>query len=289
MIFPTVCTRARPLVLHLILLCSFNYSTGNAQPAGEENTANAALPAYAISMVHAPQPGDLAEFFTYETITFPSKDGLAMTANLYEIGPLNPVILLCHQANYNKYEYADIAPRLNALGYNVLAIDQRSGGNFAGQKNGTLEAARAVGMEKTGFLDAEQDIVAAVEYLVQRYQRRVVIWGSSYSSALVLFVATHPDVKAVLAFSPGNYFLDAKPDLKQFLPQLRKPVFLTSSREEADELKHTIGKSLTGADQIQFIPRRSGFHGAKALWEGQPGAEEYWAAVLEFLLMIQQF
>lgn len=272
-----------PLVFFL-----FAFS-GNAQPESEENRGHIPLPSYATKMVRAPRPGALAEFFSYQTITFQSKDGLVVTGNLYEIGPHNPVILLCHQANYNKYEYADIAPKLNALGYNVLAIDQRSGGTFAGNANETAQKAKTMGIARVGFLDAEQDIVAAIELLAARYHRQVIVWGSSYSSALAIFVAVHPDVKATLAFSPGNYFQDKKTDLKTFIHQLQKPVFITSSREEAEEIQHTIGKSLNGRAQVQFIPQSGGFHGSKALWEDQQGAEEYWAAVFDFLRKIQEF
>ena len=38
-----------------------------------------------------------------------------------------PVVLLFHQAGSNRGEYTTIAPRLNALGFHALAIDQRSG------------------------------------------------------------------------------------------------------------------------------------------------------------------
>lgn len=270
----------------LFFLCAFS---GNAQSEGEGNKAQISPPNYAVKMVRVPQPGALAEFFSYQTITFRSNDNLTVTGNLYEIGPRNPVILLCHQANYNKYEYADIAPRLNALGYNVLAIDQRSGGTLAGYVNETAETAKQMGHSNTGFLDAEQDIIAAIEFLAARYHRQVIVWGSSYSSALAIFVTAHPSVKAALAFSPGNYFRDKKPDLKSFIHQLQKPLFITSSREEAEELIHTIGKSLNGRAQVQFIPQNGGFHGSKAMWENQPGAEEYWAAVFDFLRLIQEF
>jgi dienelactone hydrolase len=271
------------------LLGALTGFTGNAQPAETTSDTSLSLPAYATRMVRAPQPGVLADFFAFQPVTFLAEDGLPVTGNLYEVSPHNPVILLCHQANYNKYEYADIAPRLNALGYNVLAIDQRSGGFFAGNPNETRQRAEAGGWATTGFLDAEKDILAAIEWLADRYRRQVIVWGSSYSSALAIFVTTHTEVKAAVAFSPGNYFQDAKPDLKAFVHKLQKPLFITSSREEAEELEHTIGKSLNGLSQVQFIPQSGGFHGSKALWEGQVGAEEYWTAVLDFLLKIQSY
>lgn len=234
-----------------------------------------------------PRPGKLAEQFPFEPIAIKAKDGLLIAGNLYEIDPNRPVILLCHQANYNKYEYVDIAPRLNALGYNALAIDQRSGGDFADHSNVTLQRAVEMGHREIDFLDAEQDMIAAIEFLANRYKTTVILWGSSYSSSLAIHTGRdHPDVSAVLAFSPGNYFGGLKPDLKKVVKEFNKPLFITSSREEAELLEVTLGKFMHAHDRVQFIPEGSGFHGSKALWEGQEGAEEYWRAVTAFLQRI---
>src|SRR5262245_54570689 len=60
-------------------------------------------------------------------ITFPSKDGLPVTADLYHVNDSLPVILLCHQARFSRGEYREAAVKLNKFGFNCLAIDQRSG------------------------------------------------------------------------------------------------------------------------------------------------------------------
>jgi len=60
-------------------------------------------------------------------IEFPSKDGLMITADSYEMLPGKGFILLCHQADFSRGEYTETAKRLNEMGYNCLAIDQRSG------------------------------------------------------------------------------------------------------------------------------------------------------------------
>jgi len=46
---------------------------------------------------------------------------------------------LFHQAGSNRGEYAMIGPMLAALGFNALAIDQRSGGNAWGRTNETVK------------------------------------------------------------------------------------------------------------------------------------------------------
>jgi len=236
--------------------------------------------------VQQPTPG---KDYPPQKVSFPSKDGLMVVGHLYETDPESPILLLCHQANMNKFEYAGIAPKLNALGYNVLAIDLRSGGSFAGHPNGTFNNANAKGLDKISYADAYQDIEAAVDYLAHKFGKKVTVWGSSYSSSLALLAALkHDDVKAAIAFSPGDYFGDQIPLLQTTLQKLEKPFLITSSQEEAEELAKTMDQSSANErdGQIQFIPESKGFHGARALWEGQDGANEYWTAINSFLLHI---
>jgi len=61
-------------------------------------------------------------------VEFPSVDGLIISGTIYQIDDTSPSILLCHQAGFNMHEYDEIAPKLNALGFNCIAVDQRSGG-----------------------------------------------------------------------------------------------------------------------------------------------------------------
>ncbi|MFY0698845.1 MAG: alpha/beta hydrolase [Balneola sp.] len=234
--------------------------------------------------VQQPNPGKLGEKYQSESIEFKSKDGLAVSGNLYEIDPKKPVILLLHQANYNKYEYADIAPKLNEMGYNVLAIDQRSGGSFAGKENETFQRATKRGDAEISFIDAEQDVEAAVNYLNKKYNQKVTVWGSSYSSALALFIGVDNEhVNGIISFSPGNYFGDTKPTLSSLFKELDKPFLVTSSKEEATDLSKELEGATLNDNQSQFIPEGDGFHGSRAVWEGQKGAEEYWKAIIEFL------
>jgi dienelactone hydrolase len=62
-----------------------------------------------------------------DKVSFHAEDGLKITADLYLIDFSEPFILLFHQAESSRGEYNDIAPRLNKLGYNCLAVDLRSG------------------------------------------------------------------------------------------------------------------------------------------------------------------
>lgn len=230
-----------------------------------------------------PPPPKPKKIETPEKVTFPSLDGLDITAHVYQNGPAFPTILLCHQARYNKYEYDSIAPVLTEMGFNCIATDQRSGGVLFDQPNETFDRATEAG-KPTDYLDAEQDIIAAIDYAYDQYQKPIILWGSSYSSTLALYQGLENDkVMATISFSPGNYFADEKGSLIEMLEGYEKPFFVTSSKEEAPGTTALLAKALTGTQQIQFAPDSAGYHGSKALWAGQPGGEEYWTAITAFL------
>ena len=83
-------------------------------------------------------------------IQFQSLDKILISAKLYEIDNTSPVIVLCHQAGYNKYEYSSIALALNKMGFNCIAIDQRSGGEMKNAKGEVLVNETSIRAKKEG-------------------------------------------------------------------------------------------------------------------------------------------
>jgi len=242
------------------------------------------------SSIQAPQPDKIEFNYSKKSVEFSSKDGLIISADLYEVDPNKPVILLCHQAGYNKYEYADIAPRLNKMGFNALAIDQRSGGTFANKQNDTHNQAIQNGNDGIDYTDATQDIESAISYLSDKYKQKIIVWGSSYSSALALHIAEkNKNVKAIISFSPGDYFGDKLPSLKKVFPKIEQPFLVTSSKAESKDLKELLTNLEQNNSQLQFIPNSDGFHGSRALWIDQKGSEEYWIAIKSFLSEINEY
>ncbi len=215
------------------------------------------------------------------TITFPSLDGLTITADLFHVAEDAPVFVLCHQARYNRTEHTETAKALMARGYNCLTTDQRSGGILHDQDNETAKRAEAKGLG-TSYLDAEPDIIAAVNYMAEKYKQPVILVGSSYSAALGLKVAKeNPNVKAVISFSPGEYFGDQL-NLGATIKGLDKPTFVTSSKSEVPTAKPLA--DVVAKDKItHFVPASDGAHGSRVLWSKQPFSAEYWAAVNAFL------
>lgn len=218
-------------------------------------------------------------------ITFPSTDGITITADLYEIDSVSPVILLCHQARYSRGEYIETAIRLNKFGFNCLAIDQRSGKECNAVTNETATAATRNG--KTGnYIDSKPDIIAAVDFLYTKYNRRIVLLGSSYSASLALIIAKENEkVCAVAVFSPGEYLGEANPVGKN-IAGLDKPVYATSSLEESEAVTDLL-KDVVSRLKVQFIPKSQGNHGSRVLWTSNSNNQEYWITLMAFLSKVK--
>ncbi len=218
-----------------------------------------------------------------EKIDFPSLDSILVVANLYHVNDSAPVIVLCHQARFNKFEYNGIAKTLHENGFNCLAIDQRSGGPLIEEFNETKLHAEMEG-KPTDFLDAEQDIIAAINYAAKKYNQKVILWGSSYSSTLAVHVGTeNENVKAIVSFSPGNYFDAEKGNMLEKIKACNKPMWLTSSKPEAEELSKYLSEVQFKENQMQFVPDSTGEHGSRALWKTNPHHTQYWNSLMPFL------
>lgn len=224
-------------------------------------------------------PIHLISQYNMQTLTFPAADGLIVTADLY-LGndTATQYMVLCHQARYSRGEYMETVKTFCDLGYNCLVPDARSGKEVNGVYNETASRALKKG-SPCEYLDAEQDIIAAVNFAYQKSGKKVVLVGSSYSASLALKIAsTNKKVSAVMAFSPGEYFGD-KLNLKKAIAGLSIPAFATSSKEEAAELTLLV----SGLKVVHFIPAGAGKHGSSALWKNNPNNQEYWEAMKAFM------
>lgn len=223
-----------------------------------------------------------------ETIKFKATDGLEVTGELYMSHEKTaPFILLFHQAGWSRGEYMEIAPKLNKMGFNCLAVDLRSGGAVNGIKNLTNQNAKDAG-KGTSYIDAIADMLGAINYVKENYaQGKLIIWGSSYSSALALKLAgDHNDIiDAVLAFAPGEYFSNqgkSKTYITTGAKNITQPVFITSAKNEKDKW-WGIYQAIPAGNKTYYLPQTTGNHGSRALWEKFPDNSGYWEAVTKFL------
>ncbi len=224
----------------------------------------------------------------FETITFPSGDGLMITADLYQPHPKTaPFLLLFHRASWSRGEYREIAPKLTELGFNCLAIDQRSGKGVQNVTNETAEQAEKKGLPTT-YLDALQDMEAAFLHTQKNLaQGKLLLWGSSYSASLVLVLANNhsAEINGILAFAPGEYFAKlgrSETYVADHVNMIQCPVFITSAQPEKERW-WSIFQAIPSRQKEFFLPETFGVHGSQALWQSTSEHKEYWKAVKNFL------
>lgn len=223
--------------------------------------------------------------FSGETISFPSSDGLELSADVSLIERKDaPFMLLCHQAGWSRGEYKDTSRWFNELGFHVLALDQRSGREVKGVPNLTAKRAQAKGLP-TEYLDAKQDIEAAIAYIQKTYApKKLILLGSSYSASLVLRIAGENrfPIDGVLAFSPGEYFKEKPKYVQEKAAGIKALVFVTSAAKEIKRWE-AIAAQIPKDRLNAFVPREKGEHGSRALWEGKSGWPLYRRATQAFL------
>jgi dienelactone hydrolase len=220
-----------------------------------------------------------------EEITLIAADGVKVFGTLSRAEAKSPpLILLFHMAGSNRAEYAPIVPKLTAAGYTVLAIDQRSGGSNFGAKNKTVDTLG----RSTSYSDALKDLEAALAWAKPNaVGAPVIVWGSSYSAALVfLLAAGHPkDVAGVLSFSPGEY-LGGSSQVQTAAAKVTVPVFITQAKDGGEvSAAKSILTAVAATEKSQFVSKAGGVHGSSSLRDdaNKSGAADYWTAVNAFL------
>lgn len=224
-----------------------------------------------------------------QTGTFKAADELTVTADLYiaHEDKKTPLIILFHQAGWSRGEYRETAPKLNKMGFNCIAVDQRSGEQVNRVTNQTAAAAKKARRE-TDFVAAYKDMEAALAYAHANHaEGPVIVLGSSYSAGLVFKLASeHPDkIDGVLAFSPGEYFARlGQPEnwIATAAAKVKCPVFITAARNEAPRWKG-IYDAIKHDNKTGYTPSTKGQHGSRALWEKFDDNDGYWAAMKPFL------
>ena len=220
-----------------------------------------------------------------EKITFFAEDGLKITADLYEVNPENPFVLLFHQSGYSRGEYRETTNKFIKFGYNCLAVDLRSGGEVNYIQNHTALIAVQQGFS-TDYLSSKKDVEAAIKWVKERSKKPVILFGSSFSASLCLMIAQeNTDVKAVIAFSPGEFFM---PDIniQTEIKDLEKPVFAASSTRENPYVNEMLS-FVPSTNKTIFAPENGGEHGSKSLWKSNPNSNEYWLALTMFFSKIR--
>jgi pimeloyl-ACP methyl ester carboxylesterase len=223
-------------------------------------------------------------------ISFYTSDSIRIIGDLYSFDKKNTTILLFHQGGSNaRGEYAPIIPKLVEKGFNVLAIDQRMGGQVYGSFNRTLSHIPTNNFEDGyTYCDAYNNIEGALDFIIKSgFTGKKILWGSSYSASLAIQLASkrQRDINGVLAFSPtaGNS-MKACPAINYF-EEIKIPLILL---RPPNEMKNPNSKNqfdLAIKNNHRTYVVKHGVHGSSMLVESRVKNEinDNWNIVLSFI------
>ncbi|MBB5233220.1 serine aminopeptidase domain-containing protein [Deinococcus budaensis] len=219
-------------------------------------------------------------------VTFRAADGVAVYGDLWAVrGRGVPLVLLFHQTQSNRAEYATVGPRLARAGCAALAIDQRVGGTMFGRENRTGRAL----YPDVAYEQAWPDLEGALRWARRRDPGGpVIVWGSSYSASLALrLAARHPrEVAAVLAFSPGEYVARDRSLTLRAAAGVHVPLLIAAMRGHEEAQARRLLAASPSERRRLYVSGTPLVHGALMLRSDvntPQGARAAWAAVAAFL------
>jgi pimeloyl-ACP methyl ester carboxylesterase len=220
-------------------------------------------------------------------VSFDSTDGVTLYGDVYESskGKSAPLVMLFHQGGGDvRGEYASHIPKLLKKGYNVIAVDLRTGGDRFGSVNRTVANLKN---KKYGYCDAYPDLAATLNFARKSgFTGKTVAWGSSFSAALVFQLAAkyQDEIAGILAFSPasGGPMEQCKPDL--YSKDVRAKVFAARPRREINENSEAQLKSFRDLGFETYVSE-NGVHGSSMLNAERVKGDvsDHWRAVFNFM------
>lgn len=221
-------------------------------------------------------------------IRFPSKDDAMITGDLNLIDHTSPMVILFHQATYSRGEYIETAQKLNELGYNTLAVDQRSGDIVNDIENMTYKRLYAQSTKVYGFKDAIIDVEATLEYASESFDMPLVALGSSYSASILCVVGQNyaDDLSGLILFSPGENMVFDGNKVSDMASNLMLPVFLSCGSHESYEPEIILEK-IPSETKVMFMPKRVPVHGSTLLWAETEKQDEVWEAMMTYISALE--
>lgn len=221
----------------------------------------------------------------FEEVVLTTADSLNIYAYWHEIEDNENTLVLFHQGGSNaRGEYTPIIPKLLNMGFNILTVDQRSGGQRYGSYNKTVAD---IHMNRFHYCDAYPDLVRALQYADAKTSGKIIVWGSSYSAMLVLQLAQeHSDkIAGVLSFSPasGPPMNDCQPE--PYLESLQIPILILKPASEMESDRSKNQQAIAAKAGHPFYIAKNGVHGSSMLVEERTGHPviDTWNVVTSFL------
>ena len=204
-----------------------------------------------------------------------TSDGVTIYGEKY-FGDLSegaPLVLLFHQGGSNgRGEYAEIGGWLNEHGYRAIAWDLREGGDLHGSSNRTV--ANLPDGTEPGYCNADKDLAAALDYVVSnKLADSVVLWGSSYSAALIFqLAADNPEpVAAVVAFSPAAGGPLESCRARMWIQDVKAPMLVLRPESEMELESAVEQQGILEEGGAEFHVVENGRHGSSMLLDTRTG------------------
>lgn len=218
-----------------------------------------------------------------------ASDGVAVFGTPYfaSLTDSAPLIVLFHQGGSNaRAEYAPLIPWLNENGYRAIGWDLRAGGEIYGLNNRTADG--MLPAEADSYCDGYGDMRAALDASLSHASAdEAIIWGSSYSAALVFHLAADaPDkVSHVISASPASGPPMANCLARARLDELTVPAFVLRPASEMERESAQQQKLLLDAAGVSVLVLEKGVHGSSMLVDERTKADMSAgrAAVLQWL------
>lgn len=227
-------------------------------------------------------------------INFYTADSIKIVGDLYELDKKGSTILLFHQGGSNaRGEYDSIIPKLIDKDFNVLAIDQRMGGQVYGNYNRTLANIPTNNFEDGySYCDAYNNIESALDFIIESgFTGNKILWGSSYSGSLVIQLASkrQDDINGVLAFSPTAGRSMKECPSHEYFESIKIPLLLLRPPKEMENENSKMQFNLANKFNHQTYVAKYGVHGSSILIEDRVGndVDDTWETVLSFINSIE--
>jgi len=230
----------------------------------------------------------------YEEITFMTPDSIQIFGKLYAASKSEDIILLFHQGGSNmRGEYRTIIPKLLEHDLNILAIDQRVGGQIYGSYNRTIANIPSNSFDNNyGYCDAYNNLEGALDYLILNgYTGDKILWGSSYSATLSIKLASERpnDLLGALAFSPASGRVMEGCNPEDYLEKVSIPLIILKPPNEMESDRSKAQFALAEQYGHDTYAAESGIHGSSMLVESRVGSDvsKNWEVVLNFIKKIR--
>ncbi len=215
-----------------------------------------------------------------QNVKFESAEKIEIIGTFYESPKADsPAILMLHQWMKNRKTYDDLARRLQAKGFGVLAIDGRGFGDSTRTTDGkdVKQKPNVEKLDSNVVKNMKADVDNAFQFLAKQKNvdaSRIGIVGASYGSSLaIIYAAENSRVKAVALLSPGiNYFdnLPTEPAVKNFGD---RPLLLVAAEDDKDSADAVRKLKATGGEKYEVKVYEKGGHGTN-LFDAKVGLED---------------